>query len=169
MERFQIGRALIAAALALALLAAGCVNPFAPALRGTTSTLWTEAQTVGELMTNFVTAYQLGDSLQYADLLDEQFQFQYYDPQLQRTEGWYRETDLRATARMFRSFHNVSLILGGLTAAESAIAAPDSVVEVRLRYQLTLDELSPVLGFARFTLFKPQGGRFRILLWQDEF
>ena len=59
---------------------------------------------MGGLLQNFATAYQLGDSLQYADLLDEQFQFQYYDPKLQRTDGWYRDTDLRATARMFRSF-----------------------------------------------------------------
>jgi len=167
-ERFQVARA-VGAALLLALLAGSCANPFAPALRGSTQSLWTDASTVGGLLQNFVTAYQLADSLQYSELLDEQFQFQYYDYELQRTEGWYRETDLRATARMFRSFHNVSLIWGGLTPAIESLSTPDSLIEIRVQYQLVLDELSPLLGFARFTLYKPEGGRFRILLWQDDF
>jgi hypothetical protein len=165
-ERFQVAGALI---VALALLLGGCANPFAPSLSGSTSSLWTDASTVGGLLKNFATAYQLGDSLQYADLLDEEFQFQYYDFELQRTDGWYRDTDLRATARMFRGFHNVSLIWDGLTAADQAIAAPDSMIEIRVQYQLMLDELSPLIGFARFTLLKPEGGKFRILIWQDEF
>jgi hypothetical protein len=167
-ERFQIPRPLIPLLL-LAVLGLGCVNPFAPALRGSTESLWTDASTVGGLLQNFVTSYQLGDSLQYADLLDEQFQFQYYDPNLQRTEGWYRDTDLRATARMFRSFHNVSLIWGGVSDSVAAIATEDTPVEIRVQYQLMLDELSQLIGFARFTVLKPAGGRFRILIWQDEF
>jgi hypothetical protein len=155
--------------LLAAMLVSSCVNPFAPALRGTTESLWTDASTVGGMLQNFQTAYQLEDSLQYADLLDEHFQFQYYDALLQRTDGWYRDTDLRATARLFRTFRNVSLIWGGLTPETQAIATPDSLVEIRLQYQLMFDELSPLIGFARFTLLKPQGERFRILLWQDEF
>jgi len=166
MERFQVTGALI---LALFLLIAGCTNPFAPALSGSTESLWTDASTVGGLLQNFATAYQLGDSLQYADLLDEQFQFQYYDPNLQRTDGWYRDTDLRATNGMFRSFHNVSLIWGGLSPSDEAMSTPDSMIEVRVQYQLVLDELSPLLGFARFTVYKPHGGKFRIVLWRDDF
>ena len=168
MERFQVVSALIIVGLLLA-LTGSCVNPFAPSLRGNTGSLWTEAATVGEMLQNFETAYRLGDSLQYAELLDEQFQFQYYDPELQRTEGWYRETDLRATARMFRSFQNITLIWGGLPAGQDAISASDSLVEIRVQYQLMLDDFSPLLGFARFTLFKRGGDRFRIVLWQDDF
>src|SRR5512137_2603943 len=119
--------------LCILLLFCGCTNPFAPALRsGSTSSLWTDASTVGGMIENFKLSYELGDSLQYADLLDEQFQFQYYNTELQRTDGWYRDTDLRATARMFRSFHDVSLIWGGLTAADEAISTPDSLVEIRV-------------------------------------
>jgi hypothetical protein len=167
-ERSQVAGAITAFAVLAALLT-GCVNPFAPALRGTTETLWTDASTVGGMLQNFVTAYQLEDSLQYAALLDEQFQFQYYDATLQRTEGWYRDTDLIATTRMFRTFNNISLIWGGLSPEQEAISTPDSLIEIRVHYQLVLDDFSPLLGFARFTLFKPAGGRFRILLWQDEF
>jgi hypothetical protein len=167
-ERFQVVGALIGAGLLL-ILAGSCDNPFAPALRGSAGSLWTEAATVGEMLQNFETAYRLGDSLQYAELLDEQFQFQYYDPDLQRTEGWYRETDLRATARMFRSFQNISLIWSGISTEQEALSAPDSLIEIRVQYQLMLDDFSPLLGFARFTLFKRSGDRFRILLWQDDF
>jgi hypothetical protein len=166
-ERFQVIFPL--SLLLIGLLIVSCVNPLAPSLRGTTESLWSDASTVGGMLQNFQTSYQLGDSLQYAGLLDEQFQFQYYDPTLQRTEGWYRDTDLRATARMFRSFHNVSLIWGGVSDSVAAISEPDTPFEIRIQYQLLLDELSPLIGFARFTVIKPQGERFRILLWQDEF
>ena len=149
-------------------LVTGCDNPFAPALRGAATSPFTDAGTVGGLLQNFVTAYELRDSLRYAELLDEQFQFQYYDPQLQRTDGWFRETDLRTTARLFRTFDNLSLIWVGLSAEEAAIATPDVLVEVRVQYQLVLDELSPVIGSARFTMYKPAGDRFHIVLWQDE-
>jgi len=167
-EQSQVTRAIIGL-LGAACLLVGCTNPFAPALRGSTGSLWTDASTVGGLLQNFATTYELGDSLQYADLLAEEFQFQYYDPLLQRTEGWYRETDLRATARMFHSFQSISLIWGGLTPGIDTVSVADSPVEVRVQYQLLLDELSPVIGFARFTVKKPAGERFRIVLWQDDF
>jgi hypothetical protein len=167
-ERSQVTRPLIVVLLLVA-LTGGCVNPFAPALRGAGESLWTDASTVGGLLKNFATSYQLGDSLQYADLLSEQFQFQYYDPTLQRVEGWYRDTDLLTTSRMFRGFRNISLVWGGISPDIEAISTPDSLVEVRVQYQLMLDELSPLLGFARFSVMKPRGDKFRIVLWQDEF
>lgn len=172
MERSAFLSALIAAAVVVCVVAAwlgGCANPFAPALRGTTGSLWTDAQTVGGMLQNFATAYELKDSLRYAELLDESFQFQYYDPTLQRSDGWYRETDLQTTARIFHSFEAISLIWGGLSPEREGISTPDSLVEIRVQYQLILDELSPLIGFARFTLLKPAGGKFRILVWQDEF
>lgn len=167
MERSQIAGALIIIFLVV-MMHSGCANPFAPALRGSTGSLWTEAATVGELLQNFETAYRLGDSLQYAELLDEQFQFQYYDAAMQRTDGWYRETDLQATARMFRSFQNISLIWGRLSPEIESIDTPDSAFEIRVQYQLLLDDFSPLIGFARFTLYKQSGDRFRILLWRDD-
>jgi hypothetical protein len=170
MERFQSGHSVaLTVAVMLAILGGGCTNPFAPSLHGSTESLWTDASTVGGLFKNFSTAYELGDSLQYAQLLDEQFQFQYYDETLHRTDGWYRDTDLRATARMFRTFHNISLIWLGLAPAMEAISTADSLVEVRVQYHLILDDLAPPIGFAHFTMFKPAGDRFRIVLWQDDF
>ena len=169
MERIQVAGLAGSLIAALLVALAGCGNPFAPALRGSTTSLWTDASTVGGLLENFVTAYQLGDSLQYAALLDDQFQFRYYDVDLQRSEGWYRETELRTTARMFRTFENLSLIWGGLDSTALANAAADTPVEIRVHYTLVLDDISPLLGFARFTLYKPAGGRFRIVLWEDEY
>jgi hypothetical protein len=169
-EQSEIIGQVTAILLVIALLICGCVNPFAPALRsGGSSTPWTEAQTVGELLQNFKLAYELGDSLQYADLLDDQFQFQYYDAELQRMEGWFRDTDLRATARMFRSFHNISLIWGELPDSVESLAAADSMIEIYPRYTLNLDELSALNGFAYFTLLKPASQRFRIVIWRDDF
>ena len=154
---------------ALALILAGCVNPFAPELRGPTGKLWSDASDIGGLLENFKTAYELGDSLQYADCLDERFQFKYFDVDLNRTESWLRETDLRATVRLFRSFRQINLIWGQAPSGVEAIATPDSLVEFRIPFQLFLDELSPVIGFAHFIVEKPAGERFRIILWQDDF
>lgn len=154
---------------ALALVLAGCLNPFAPELRGPTGSLWSDAKTIGGLLGNFKTAYELGDSLQYAECLDDRFQFQYYDAELNRTESWLRETDLRATARLFRSFRHVNLIWGQAPPGIEEIATPDSLVEFHIPFQLLLDEISPVIGFAHFIVSKPAGEQFRIVLWQDDF
>ncbi len=151
------------------LICTGCLNPFAPELRGPTGSLWSDASTIGGLLENFKTAYELGDSLQYAECLDERFQFQYFDEELNRTESWYRETDLRATARLFRSFRHINLIWGQAPLGIEEIATPDSLVEFRIPFQLFLDEISPLIGWAHFVVNKPVGERFRIVLWQDDF
>lgn len=131
--------------------------------------MWTDASTVGKLLQNFATAYELRDSLRYAELLDESFQFTYYNAELGRDDGWFRETDMLSTSRLFRAFQNISLIWSGLDPAIEEISTPDSLIDFRVHYQLILEDLAPLLGFARFTVIKPEGERFRILLWQDEF
>ena len=93
----------------------------------------------------------------------------YYDFALQRDQGWFRETDLQTTARLFRAYSNISLIWGGVGDETLALSTPDSLIEFHARYQLYLDDPSPVLGFARFTVQKQSEDRFRILLWQEEF
>ncbi|MCB1059733.1 MAG: hypothetical protein KDB65_05860 [Calditrichaeota bacterium] len=158
-----------AVAIAFAALLLSCTNPFAPKLRGDAGTIWSDAQTVGGLLENFVAAYELKDSLRYSELLDESFQFSFYDVDLQRQDGWLRETDLRATTRLFRAYDNITLIWAGLNQETLALETPDSLIEFRAQYQLVLDNLSPLLGFARFTVYKPADDRFRILFWQDDF
>lgn len=167
MERSQSAAAI--ALSALLCLITSCANPFAPALRGDAGTIWSDAQTVGGLLENFVTAYELKDSLRYAELLDETFQFSYFDLDLQRQDGWFRETDLRSTARLFRAYDRISLIWAGIPTETLALSTSDSLIEFRAQYQLVLDNLSPLLGFARFTVIKPTDNRFRVLFWQDEF
>ncbi len=170
MERSKVTHALVAGACAVMLGLGGCANPFAPALRGSGESLWTDAGTVGDMLQNLVTAYEVRDSMQYADLLAPEFQFQYYDETLGRTDGWLRETELQTTARIFRAFSSINLDLFGLSSDLESIAAEDSVVQFQLTYRLSFDdELAAAAGFARFTLFKPAGDRFRIVLWQDEF
>lgn len=166
MERTQSA---VITALTVCLLLGGCANPFAPSLRGDAGTIWSDAQTVGGLLENFVTAYELKDSLRYAELLDETFQFSYFDVDLHRQDGWFRETDLQLTARMFRAYDRISLIWAGIPDATLALSTPDSLIEFRAQYQLVLDNPSPLLGFARFTVIKPADDRFRVLYWQDEY
>ena len=153
----------------MALLSASCSNPFAPALRGEAESVWTDASSIGGLLQNFATAYELRDSLRYAELLDESFQFRYYDVELSRYDGWFRETDLLITSRLFHTYQNISLIwsIPDSTVEDSSIS--NTPIEFIVHYQLMLEDLAPLQGFARFTAIKPEGERFRILLWQDEF
>ncbi len=121
------------------------------------------------MLQNFATAYELRDSLRYAELLDESFQFIYYDADLGRNDGWFRETDLLSTSRLFRAYQNISLIWSGLDSTLEATSTSNTPIDFGVHYQLVLEDLTPLLGFARFTVIKPEGERFRILLWQDEF
>ncbi|MBL0060653.1 MAG: hypothetical protein IPP40_03990 [bacterium] len=167
MERIKSARA-VALICALGSVLS-CSNPFAPTLRGDAGTIWSDAHTVGGMLENFVTSYELKDSLRYSELLDESFQFTYFDLDLQRQDGWLRETDLQTTARLFRAYDRISLIWAGIPGETLALTTPDSMIEFRAQYQLVLDNLSPLLGFARFTVYKPVDDRFRILFWQDDF
>lgn len=72
----------------------------------------------------------------------------------------FRETDLRSTARLFRAYDRISLIWAGIPTETLALSTPDSLIEFRAQYQLVLDNLSPLLGFARFTVIKPTDNRF---------
>lgn len=167
MERLKSARAIaLIGALGLTL---SCTNPFAPTLRGDAGTIWSDAQTVGGLLENFVTAYELKDSLRYSELLDESFQFSFFDLDLQRQDGWLRETDLQATARLFRAYDRISLIWAGIPDEVLALTTADSLIEFRAQYQLVLDNVSPLVGLARFTVYKSTDDRFRILFWQDDF
>jgi len=167
MERTQ-SAAVVTLIFAVCLLSS-CTNPFAPELRGDAGTIWSDAQSVGGLLDNFVTAYELQDSLRYAELLAESFQFAYFDLDLQRQDGWLRETDLQSTARLFRAYDRISLRWAGIPPEILSLTTPDSLIEFRAQYQLILDNLSPLLGFARFTVYKPADERFQILYWQDDF
>jgi len=150
-------------------LLTGCVNPFAPELGETGSSLWRDQHTVGGLLQNFRNAYNYADSLHYADCLSDDFTFFFYNVDENRFDQWYRDTDLSTTGRLFRHFQSIRLIWGSLAPEIEDFAQEDSLFEFQVPFNLTLDEVPPLYGFAHFTVYRPAGSQFKIVVWRDDF
>ncbi len=170
----QIRRWLCAAAMfALACLPLGCLNPFAPKLDDGSlgSELVTEQRTPEEVLTNFRYAYTFRDSLLYSDVLDSAFVFQYFDPD-QGPSGlfvsWTRETDLKTTGRLLRTFDVISL--EWLNTIYAVSEGPDETLAKSFRLDLASSDISfSVSGFAIFTFRRnPRDSKWRIVRWVDQ-
>lgn len=158
--------------LLASLVLSGCLNPFGPVLGDSGASLWTAQQTVGELLENFRNAYILQDSLRYADCLSDNFLFWYYDVENEREDQWGRDTDLKATGGLFRNFDEINLTWYAISNTISEFAQEDSSLEFDVSFNLSLyssmgSSSYDLYGFARFTVHKDTGDRFRITMWKD--
>jgi len=147
----------------------GCLNPFAPVEGSAGARTWSEQTTVGGLLQNFALAYDYRDSLRYADCLDETFVFNYYDADAARFDSWYRDTDLKATGGLFRSYNRIDLEWNMIPDEVVSFDHPDSLLAFIVRFNLTLGDESPLMGYARFSVRMGSDGRFRVTQWQDDF
>ena len=149
----------------------GCLNPFAPTLGDPAESLWTDQQTVGDLLSNFRNAYNLQDSLRYSNCLADNFIFYYYDVENSREDQWGRDTDLKATGGLFRNFDDVALVWYAVAPAISEFSTADSSLEFDVSFSLSLygDNSSAydLYGFARFKVLMESGEQFRIIWWKD--
>ena len=151
----------------------GCLNPFAPELDNGNlgGELITGQRTPEEVLTNFRYAYTFKDSLLYADVLDSAFVFQYFDPE-QGPSGmfvsWTRETDLRTTGGVLRTFDIINL--EWLNTVYELSEGEDEIVAKSFRLDLSSADFSfTASGFAIFTFrLSPQDRKWRIVRWVDE-
>ena len=147
---------------------AACFNPFAPALDESVdlSNVITEQRTPEEVLQNFRLAYTFQDSLLYSDVLDPAFIFEFVDANL-KPDNWGRDTDLKTTGRLFRSFDSVDLHWDPLFSDSTETRQQRFV-----RFNLNLfgsDVNFIVTGIAVFTFKQStQDGRWRIERWRDE-
>ncbi len=147
----------------------GCVNPFAPELGQSSADIWDDQKTIGGLLRNFRTSYTLRDSLRYADLIAEEFEFQYFNVELEREDQWYRETELKATGGLMRSVNRLDLLWGPLPEQIDTFSVADTTVEFSINFSLSAGDYPPLFGFARFHVRSDENEPFRILLWRDDF
>ena len=173
----------IGAMLAAGLATWSCLNPFAPALDdgSLTADLITAQLTPEEVLTNFKYAYNFRDSLLYADVLDNEFVFQYFDPD-QGASGifvsWTRETDLRTTGRLLRTFDSINLEwLNTFNPRLDTLRGDNGEIKSVLAslsksFQLSLNSNSfsfSVSGFATFTMRQSKSdSKWRIVQWVDK-
>lgn len=159
--------------IALAFAHLSCINPFAPKLDdgSLTSELITEQRNPDEVLTNFRYAYTFKDSLLYSNVLDSAFVFQYFDPE-QGPSGlfisWTRETDLKTTGRLLRSFDVINL--EWLNTIYTITEGEDETQARSFRLDLASSDFSfSVSGFAIFTFHRnPRDGKWRLLRWVDQ-
>ena len=153
---------------AIFLLGTGCLNPFAPQLGEAGDSQVPDASTIGGMLELFKYSYITKDSLYYSQLLDSSFVFQYYDAGNSRYDQWYRTTDLKATAGLFRSFEVIDLSWYNLPAGDYNFDFEDSLKQILVNFNLTLDN-TVIYGFARFDCYKKSSSKFKIVAWKDDF
>ncbi len=147
----------------------GCLNPFAPIEGDAGEMIWSEQKTAGGLLDNFARAYDYRDSLHYADCLDESFELRYYDVNTGHFDCWFRETDLKATGGLFHAFDRIDLEWNSVPDYVSKFSEPDSTLDFLVGFNLTFGNEVPLMGYARFSVRMGDDGRFRILVWRDDF
>lgn len=159
------------------LLISGCINPFAPSLNddlGDFDFILSDQSTTEGVFTNFRFAYNFKDSLVYSDLLDSSFLFisKNYATTPITDLTWGRDVDIKTTMGLFRHFQTLNLSWEG-TIFERPIDDDSSLVEVKKRFQLTLDggaEFPTINGEALFLLInKPKTDNpfWMITRWED--
>lgn len=168
--------------LPAAILAAGmagwsCINPFAPALDegGLAADLLTDQSTPEGTLTNFKYAYIFKDSLLYSNLLDSAFVFQYFDPE-QGASGifvsWTRETDLKTTGRLLRTFDSINLEWLNTVFTSRDVVDNDTLETISKSFQLDLADADfrfSVNGFAIFKFRRTKSdAKWRIVQWLDK-
>lgn len=152
-----------------------CSNPFAPKLddgEGAVSTILTDQKTPQDVMKNFAFAYNFRDSLVYSDLIDSTFLFisKNYATNPVTDLKWGRETELKTTAGLFRSYQTINLVWSS-TIFEDFTNTDSSEVELKQLFQLTFNggNIIPTLnGEALFLLRKNGDGVWKITRWEDK-
>lgn len=167
MERDQSW--ILIAIVIISIFQARCSNPFAPPIEdidtGTTSFL-ARNTTPEHVLENFRFSYIYQDSLIYSELLDSNFVFVYYDPDLGengRFDSWGRDVELRTTGRLFRMFSPINLDWGNNVEADENEENP----KITRTFVLTLGSSIRVIGYAQFEFNRQPDSTWKIVRWQD--
>ena len=166
-----------AAILTVSMTGWSCLNPFAPSLDegGLAADLLTDQSTPEGTLTNFKYAYIFKDSLLYSNLLDSAFVFQYFDPE-QGASGifvsWTRETDLKTTGRLLRTFDSINLEWLNTVFTSRDVVDSDTLETISKSFQLDLADADfrfSVNGFAIFKFRRTKSdAKWRIVQWLDK-
>lgn len=166
-----------------------CRNVFAPALGdldGGNSIYRTDQASPTEVLHNFKYAYIYRDSLMYANLIDSDFVFVFYQPgsasETGHYDSWVRSVELRSTGRFLSAFDYIDLIWQ--TTLDSSyfemdedeiISERDSLfitanyADISKSYQLTLGDYTTLIGDASFRFRKAKDDKWRIIRWEDKY
>ena len=155
----------------VSLVLVSCWNPFAPTagqLSGALTLTLTEQRSPDEVLQNFRYAYIYRDSLVYSELLDTSFVFIYYDADVGGTGGfnyWGRDTELRTTGRLFRTFDQFTLVWNATIAADTS---QNGKISLTKTFDLSIGSDKNFSGNAIFDFIMDSTATWRISRWEDE-
>jgi len=189
MKKRIIKIVLLFVAILTVLLVFGCKNMFAPTLGdldGGNSIYRMDQASPADVLHNFKYAYIYRDSLMYANLIDSEFVFVYYQPSDESGTGhydsWMRSVELKTTGRFLNAFNYIDLIWQTTLDStfyemngEEVIFENDlwfetaNIADISKSYQLTLGDYTTLVGDADFRFRKGADGKWRILRWEDKY
>lgn len=175
--------------LLLVFLCFSCKNMFAPALGdldGGNSIYRMEQASPEDVLHNFKYAYIYRDSLVYANLIDSEFVFVYYQPSDESGTGhydsWMRAVELRTTGRFLSAFNYIDLIWqttldssyyemqgNEILIERDTLFTEANIADISKSYQLSLGDYTTLIGDAEFRFRKGSDGKWRILRWEDKY
>ena len=173
----------------MTLLMFGCNNMFAPTLGdldGGNSIYKTDQASPAEVLHNFKYSYIYRDSLMYANLIDSEFVFVYYQPSDESGTGhydsWMRSVELKTTGRFLNAFNYIDLIWqttldssfyemdgDNIMSERDTLFGTANIADISKSYQLTLGDYTTLIGDATFRFRKGSDGKWRILRWEDKY
>lgn len=176
-------------AITLVFLVFGCKNIFAPVLGdldGGNSIYKIDQANPDEVLHNFKYAYIYRDSLMYANLIDSDFVFVYYQPgsgsETGHYDSWVRSVELRSTGRFLSAFDYIDLIWqttldssyfemddDEIISQRDSLFSTANYADVSKSYQLTLGDYTTLIGDASFRFRKARDGKWRIIRWEDKY
>ena len=189
MKKRIIKIVLLFIAMFMVLLVFGCKNMFAPTLGdldGGNSIYRMDQASPADVLHNFKYSYIYRDSLMYANLIDSEFVFVYYQPSDESGTGhydsWMRSVELKTTGRFLNAFNYIDLIWQ--TTLDSTFYEMDgedifserdtlyeeaNIADISKSYQLTLGDYTTLIGDVAFRFRKGSDEKWRILRWEDKY
>jgi hypothetical protein len=160
---------ILTSVLVSGLLAAGCLNPFAPGLEETQAESACDPTTIDGVFQCFQAAYTFRDTTLYGQLIGGEFVFIYRDYDLGIDVTWGRNDEMRTTYGLFRNAQKLDLIWNNIvnTSAES------TRVTVVRGFNLTVvfnpSNVERVDGYANFVFSRfNTADPWKIVSWRDE-
>lgn len=162
--------ALVAASLLVALLvAAGCLNPFAPGLEESAAESACDPSTIDGVFQCFQAAYTFRDTTLYGQLIDGEFVFIYRDYDLGIDVTWGRDDEMRTTYGLFRNAQKLDLIWNNIVSTSAESTRVTVVRGFNLTVVFNPSNVERVDGYANFEFSRGDGTTaWKIVRWRDE-
>ncbi len=154
------------------LVAAGCVNPFAPEFdegTETSASIFGNQKTIEGLFQKFKFAYTFKDTTVYGQLLDQNFAFVYRDYDQGVDVSWGRDEDMRTTYGLFLNAQNLDLIWNNVISFDGDSLKATVVRGFNLTVTFNPSDIIRVDGYVNMVMERSElQSDWLITHWRDE-